>query len=123
MPTLLTAILLALTLPLASAAPSTLHTRNAGDVTFYNPSVGLGACGETHSDDSLVVAVSAPLFDSSQPCGKSISVPGPAGTAVVLVVDRCGGCAYNDLDLSPAAFKQVVGDLGVGRTTATWGWA
>ncbi|KAH7145674.1 expansin-like protein [Dactylonectria estremocensis] len=123
MSALLTTIVLALMLPLASAAPSTLQPRTSGDVTFYNPSVGTGACGKVHSDDSFVVAVSAPLFDSIQPCGKSIKVTGPAGTAVVLVVDRCGGCAYNDLDLSPAAFKQVVGDLGIGRTMASWEWA
>ena len=32
----------------------------------------------------------------------------------VQVVDRCVGCKYFDLDLSPAAFEELA-DLSVGR--------
>ncbi|KAF4968657.1 hypothetical protein FZEAL_10354 [Fusarium zealandicum] len=113
-----TTILLAL--PFTIAAPA-LAPRTSGEVTFYNP--GLGACGETHGDSDMVVAVSAELFDSEQPCGSKIRVHGDAGDALVTVVDRCGGCAYNDLDLSPAAFEQSMGELGIGRATGTWEWA
>ncbi|KAH7015576.1 expansin-like protein [Ilyonectria destructans] len=122
MSALLTIALLALTLPFTHAAPSNLHARTSGELTWYNPSAGTGACGQAYSDSNLVVAVSAPLYDSLKPCDRSIRVAGPAGTVEVAVVDRCGGCAYHDLDLSPAAFKKAVGDLGVGRTSASWEW-
>ncbi|KAM5350373.1 hypothetical protein ACJ41O_006878 [Fusarium nematophilum] len=95
--------------------------RSEGEITYYNP--GLGACGQTHTDGDMVVAVSAALFDADRPCGRQIRVRGDAGEALVTVVDRCGGCAYNDLDLSPVAFQQSIGDLGIGRRVASWDWA
>ncbi|KAK7429011.1 hypothetical protein QQZ08_004418 [Neonectria magnoliae] len=121
MSALISTILLALTLPLTHAAPSSLHSRSGGQMTWYNP--GLGACGQTHGDNDLIAAVAAPLYDTSNPCGRQIRVSGPAGSVEVVVVDRCGGCGYNDLDLSPAAFQQAVGDLGLGRKEASWEWA
>ncbi|KAF7534938.1 hypothetical protein G7Z17_g13289 [Cylindrodendrum hubeiense] len=123
MSALLTTVLLALALPFTHAAPSKLHVRSSsGDLTYYHPNVGLGACGKQYSDSSLVAAVSAELYDAIKPCGRSIRVTGPGGTVDVAVVDRCEGCAYSDLDLSPAAFNQAVGELGLGRKTGTWEW-
>ncbi|KPM34201.1 hypothetical protein AK830_g12370 [Neonectria ditissima] len=118
---LITTALLALTLPLTHAAPSPPHPRRTGQMTWYSP--GLGACGMTHGEGDLIAAVSAPLYDTSNPCGRRIRVTGPAGSVDVVVVDRCGGCGYDDLDLSPVAFQQAVGDLGLGRKEATWKWA
>ncbi|KAF7562163.1 hypothetical protein G7046_g1974 [Stylonectria norvegica] len=108
-------------LPLASAlATPQLSERAAGSITFYEP--GLGACGSTSTANDLIVAVSAGLFDAEKPCGRSIRVTGAAGSVDVAVVDRCAGCAYNDLDLSPAAFQRAIGDLGLGRQPGTWEW-
>lgn len=39
----------------------------------------------------------------------------------VTVVDRCEGCAYNDLDFSPSAFTQLA-DKSLGRIDITWEW-
>ncbi|RSL38276.1 hypothetical protein CEP53_015007 [Fusarium sp. AF-6] len=114
------ALLLALPL-LASAAPAVVAPRAQGEATYYHP--GLGACGKTHGDGDLVVAMSAALFDAQKPCGRSIKVKGDAGEVTVKVVDRCEGCAYNDIDLSPTAFQQGIGPLSIGRTTTTWNWA
>ncbi|CAF1472846.1 unnamed protein product, partial [Rotaria sordida] len=70
-------------------------------------------------------------FDPSTPngnpnrnrlCNKQIYVNGPHGTATVRVVDRCPGCAYGALDLSPAAFKRIVGNLDKGVGQVTWWW-
>ncbi|KAI8662986.1 hypothetical protein LRP88_07187 [Fusarium phalaenopsidis] len=113
------ALLLALPL-LASAAPA-VAPRAEGQATYYHP--GLGACGGTNGDGDLIVAMSAALFDAQKPCGRSIKVKGAAGEVTVKVVDRCEGCAYNDIDLSPTAFQKAIGDLGIGRTTTTWDWA
>lgn len=120
--TALSALCLALA---TSAAPTEAEVRaisiHSGSITWYN--TGLGACGHVNNDNELVAAVSHSLYDREHPCGRKIRVSHKGRSAVVAVVDRCEGCAENDLDLSPAAFRAVVGDLGVGRTTATWDWA
>lgn len=120
--TVISALCLAIT---TSAAPTEPETRAAaaytGSVTYYK--VGLGACGATNSDSELVCAVSHSLYDSEHPCGRNIRINYEGRSVVVRVVDRCSGCAQNDLDLSPTAFQQVIGPLSIGRATATWEWA
>ncbi|KAL6801601.1 expansin-like protein [Trichoderma sp. SZMC 28012] len=120
--TTLTALCLALA---SSAAPTEADVRAAsahsGSITWYDP--GLGACGQVNNDNELICAVSASLYDSQHPCGRKIKVSYQGKSAVVTVVDRCAGCAENDLDLSPAAFRAAIGPLDIGRTTATWDWA
>ncbi|KAH0494584.1 hypothetical protein TgHK011_001201 [Trichoderma gracile] len=120
--TALSAIAMALTTSAAPTEPNTRATINrTGSVTWYN--TGLGACGQTNSDGELVAAVSASLYDREHPCGRKIRISYQGRSEVVTVVDRCAGCAENDLDLSPAAFKGVIGDPGLGRVTASWEWA
>ncbi|KAL7929686.1 expansin-like protein [Trichoderma chlorosporum] len=108
-----------------SAAPIEAEIRAAstysGSLTWYNP--GLGACGWTNNDNNPVVAVSRYIYDSESVCDRKIRVTYKGQSEVLTVVDRCEGCAVNDLDLSPAAFRGVVGDLKVGRTDGTWEWA
>lgn len=53
-------------------------------------------------------------------CGQCIEISGPKGVVKVRVVDRCPVCAAGDLDLSPTAFQQAVGELGIGRHTVSW---
>ncbi|KAL6880778.1 Non-catalytic module family expansin [Trichoderma novae-zelandiae] len=118
----LSAIAMALTTAAAPTEPDTRATINrTGSVTWYN--TGLGACGRTNNDAELVVAVSASLYDREHPCGRKIRISYQGRSEVVTVVDRCQGCAENDLDLSPAAFRGVIGDPGLGRVTASWDWA
>ncbi|WP_416982476.1 RlpA-like double-psi beta-barrel domain-containing protein [Streptomyces sp. T028] len=107
----------------ASAATATWHY---GSITWYNPSVGVGACGEWHGDNELVAAVSSQLYGSypnpnnSPVCGKYVIVYGPSGTATwAKIVDKCPTCGPYDVDLSPAAFD-VISDLGVGRFSTYW---
>ncbi|KFH41751.1 hypothetical protein ACRE_075360 [Hapsidospora chrysogenum ATCC 11550] len=104
------------------AAPSSQERAagHRGSVTYYHP--GLGACEQVHGDRDMVGAVSKLRFDVSRPCGKRVRVRGPAGQATITIVDRCDGCAHDDLDLSPAAFRQAIGDLGIGNTQAEWEW-
>ena len=107
------------------AVPATpaneLIARNTGSTTWFYP--GLGACGETNNDNDLVAAVSAELFDAQHPCNSEIRISNQGRSTVVRVVDRCTACAYNDIDLSPVAFKAVIGELGIGRRDAAWHWA
>jgi len=100
----------------------------SGDLTHYDVGAGFGACGQMHSNSELVVAIDPTTYgndpnpNNSKQCGRSIRVKYGGKSAVVKVVDKCPGCKTGDLDLSPAAFKQVVGDLGIGRVRGTWDW-
>ncbi|OAA35425.1 Rare lipoprotein A (RlpA)-like protein [Metarhizium rileyi] len=109
----------------ATAAPvaegehmNQLSARTNGDFTYYN--TGLGACGQNNNDGEMVAAVGHSLYDRTHPCGRRIRVHYRGRSVVVRVVDRCGGCSDNSLDLSPAAFVQVVGSLGPGRVQGSW---
>ncbi|MFF5568442.1 RlpA-like double-psi beta-barrel domain-containing protein [Streptomyces sp. NPDC012623] len=107
----------------ATATPDTAQL--AGQATWYN--TGLGACGRYNNDSELVVAVSATVYgtypnpNNSPVCGRQLNVTGPLGAVTVTVVDRCGACGTNDVDLSPAAFSRI-GDLNVGRIDVSWDW-
>ena len=113
-------ILLLLPFTLTLAAPLNVLA-SSGEMTYFHP--GLGACGGNHGDGDMIVAISSNRYDAADQCGRRIKVRGDAGETVVKVVDRCVGCAPDDLDLSPEAFKAAVGTLGVGRTRASWQWA
>jgi rare lipoprotein A (peptidoglycan hydrolase) len=55
------------------------------------------------------------------PCGSTVEVTGPAGRAELLVEDRGPYVGpTRDLDLSPAAFRRVVGPLVIGTATVTY---
>ncbi|KAH7319593.1 riboflavin aldehyde-forming enzyme [Stachybotrys elegans] len=102
-------------LPFALAAPTLQH---AGEITYFDP--GLGACGQTHSGADFIAAVSHIRYDRENLCGRRLRVSYQGRSADVQIVDRCAGCAENDVDLSPSAFQAAVGDLGLGRVQGTW---
>lgn len=98
-----------------------------GEGTYYD--TGLGACGITNTDSDFIVAVSHELFDetntgnpnNNEICGKKIRAYYEGKSVEVEVTDRCEGCKYDDLDFSPAAFKQIA-DQGLGRIDISWDW-
>ncbi|GAB1525092.1 DPBB_1 domain-containing protein [Rhizoctonia solani] len=105
---------------LAVRAPYDVHN---GWATYYNPSVGTGACGWNNGDYEWVAAVGTSLFQEmmfdgnpnhSQACGKTANVSWNGKTIKVGIVDRCYACGYNDIDLSSSAFQQFAG-LGTGK--------
>lgn len=109
-------------LPLVTAAG-----QYSGDGTWYN--TGLGACGVTNLNSDYIVAISHQLFDETNPgnpnnnpvCGNRIRAYYQGKSIDVTVTDRCGGCAYRDLDFSPAAFSQLA-EQSLGRIPITWEW-
>ncbi len=54
------------------------------------------------------------------PCGARVEVSGPAGRAVVQVEDRGPYMGGRDLDLSPDAFRRIVGALVIGTARVTY---
>lgn len=101
----------------------------SGRATYYNIGVGYTACGSRHNDNEYMVALNAPQFDPHTPngnpnrnslCNKKIQIKGPRGTVQASIVDKCPGCPYGGLDLTPAVFKAVIGDLGIGVGQVSW---
>ncbi|KAJ4485239.1 RlpA-like double-psi beta-barrel-protein domain-containing protein-containing protein [Lentinula aciculospora] len=110
----------------------------SGSGTWFE--IGLGACGQTQTDEDPVVAIAASTFDSfpgatANPnenpiCNKNITLYCKPSAIVVAdqdksvtatITDRCAGCAGpNDVDMSPYIFEQLLGDLGIGRADITW---
>jgi len=97
----------------------------SGDGTFYE--VGLGACGQTNSDSQLVCALSFTQFDPSPNgnpnlnpnCGRQIQISSGGKSVVCTIVDRCQGCAFGSVDMSPAAFDKLA-NPSAGRIPITW---
>ncbi|GEQ68819.1 hypothetical protein JCM33374_g2488 [Metschnikowia sp. JCM 33374] len=113
----------------ASPTSSTGDGVFSGQATYYNP--GMGACGSVHSDSDFIVAVGDKLYESYTPggnpnentlCGAKLIAHYEGKSVEVTVVDRCGSCSPNDLDLSPVAFAQIA-NQGLGRINLTWEWA
>ncbi|KAI8968197.1 RlpA-like double-psi beta-barrel-protein domain-containing protein-containing protein, partial [Mycotypha africana] len=99
-----------------------------GTGTWFKPASeggSQGACGPEEDDDDMIVALNAPQYgemdEVSKWCGKKISITGKAGTATAKVNDACPECDHGDLDLTPALFEKVVGDLNIGVGDITWG--
>ena len=109
-----------------------------GDLTYYG--VGLGACGFTNGDNDHIVSVSHLIFDaagsSSDAGGNSNQNPlcsrmlraerydeefGEKRSVDLKVVDRCTGCAADDIDTSLDAFESLAPSAS-GRVDVTWAW-
>ncbi|KAF5329383.1 hypothetical protein D9619_008950 [Psilocybe cf. subviscida] len=94
------------------------HASFVGDATWFNP--GLGACGRVNVDSDFIVALSVAQYGTGSNCGRNIRANFQGHSVVVTVVDKCIGCATNDIDLSPAAFSQLA-NTDVGRIHGvTW---
>lgn len=99
-----------------------------GEATYYTP--GLGACGWTNSDSDFIAALNVDQFNSfgsmsngNPVCGKMVEISYNGGTPIqVEITDKCPGCAYGDLDLSPAAFSALA-DQSLGRIDISWQFA
>ena len=109
-----------------------------GDLTYYE--AGLGACGETNGQSDNIVSISHILFDAA---GSSSSTGGDSNdnplcnkmlrasrfdsqysaqrSVDLKVVDRCTGCAVDDLDTTLGAFEKLAPEVD-GRVDVTWAW-
>lgn len=111
-----------------AAAPATGGYEHVGEATFYDPD--LGACGTSNSGSEMVAAISQSLFDLTTPngnpnknpvCGRKARCSVKGGKEfIVTIVDRCVGCAFGDIDLSPAAFRASGAQESEGRVKVEW---
>lgn len=66
-------------------------------------------------------AMYTPIYDNSNYCGVCVEVTGKKGTQIIQIVDQCPSCHVDgDIDLSPAAFQAIVGDLSIGKSGIVW---
>ncbi|OAV95889.1 hypothetical protein PTTG_07174 [Puccinia triticina 1-1 BBBD Race 1] len=105
-------------LPLPSTS-NRFERRYSGTATWFYPNVG--ACGDTNSRSDYIVAMNHEQYGHGQLCHKSVHIVNEAtGRSVTAkVVDKCPGCDYGSLDLSPAVFKEL-GELRAGTLPITW---
>ncbi|XMA17118.1 hypothetical protein WAI453_009909 [Rhynchosporium graminicola] len=108
----------------------------SGDLTYYSPGPGYGACGFENKPSEAICAVAYALWDSQSTstnpnenplCGKMIRITryneavGGNRSVDVKIVDKCMGCKPTDLDLSIAMFTALA-DEGLGRVVGSWAW-
>ncbi|KAF8543839.1 RlpA-like double-psi beta-barrel-protein domain-containing protein-containing protein [Trichophaea hybrida] len=128
-PLLLLLLLLLLSITsTTSALPTELLRRGInGKASFYNQMGAVGSCGQSHSDNDYVVALSPDHFAGQNPCGKRVKVYARSGAGrgkvvYVIVADKCMGCDTNHLDLAVAPFEGLAGSDGqaVGVIQIAW---
>ncbi|OBZ88586.1 hypothetical protein A0J61_03365 [Choanephora cucurbitarum] len=98
-----------------------------GDGTYYDPGVGLTACGTSFTATDYIVAMNAYDFgqsansNESPVCGVCVIITGPKGSQKAQIQDICPstGCGRGSVDLTPAVFNQV-GDIDAGRININW---
>ncbi|RKF59633.1 putative rare lipoprotein a -like double-psi beta-barrel domain-containing [Erysiphe neolycopersici] len=107
----------------ASVGPCTAGSPCNGDITYYDPGVGAGACGWQNTKDEPVVALPHAFMgeksNGNPYCGKTITIVHNGKTSTARVVDKCMGCSGFSIDLSDSVFTQLAA-LSVGRTSAKW---
>ncbi|KAK5134225.1 hypothetical protein LTR08_006768 [Meristemomyces frigidus] len=111
--------------PAASSSASSSGTTYSGDITHYD--VALGSCGWTNTDDEAVVAIPHVLMNNpANPnlnpwCGQYITISYAGKTNQAKIVDTCGGCDADAIDLSPTLFTAVA-PTGNGRVHDVEWW-
>lgn len=107
-----------------NASPSNPSSFFDGSLTFYDP--GLGACGWINSPGDFIAALNVEQFNSfgyqsngNPVCGRKAQIEYQGKKIEITITDKCPGCAYGDLDLSPAAFNALA-DPSEGRVKASW---
>ncbi|RHZ53011.1 uncharacterized protein CDV56_107512 [Aspergillus thermomutatus] len=98
----------------------------SGQATSYDGGDVDGTCMFSTADYTLPAgiygaALSVDNWDSAAWCGACLSVVGPSGNSVkIMIVNQCPGtCGLNNLDLLPNGFQQLA-DLKVGRIGVEW---
>ena len=98
----------------------------AGQATFYTPPYVPSACFGFEDRGNMILAANGGLYANGGACGTRYRVTCTSGTNAgvpqpctgnsvdVTVVDRCPGCAANQVDLSQEAFA-VIANTDAGR--------
>lgn len=97
---------------------------NHGYMTYYD--VGPGACGYNDSgkgNTDNIVAVSSALMSgqgAGKACDRKIAIKANGKEVTAVVRDKCPSCHADAIDVSEKVFRDLIGDLGVGKTEVSW---
>ncbi|KAI9320715.1 hypothetical protein BX666DRAFT_1811779, partial [Dichotomocladium elegans] len=96
----------------------------SGDCTYYTP--GPGSCGETATEDEMVVAVNMSQMNNgvnpneNEHCNKYVYIKGAKGQVKARIVDTCPGCRSRRAETFSIVFRAVCGNLAMGRCSILW---
>lgn len=105
------------TKPAEPAKPAVAE--KSGEAVYYDAN-GRGACSLTFGHDAFVLSAPNTVYNNIEACGQCLEITGPAGTAVVEVVDRCNDCADDKLVINKPAFDKIAGKASSGREKIKW---
>ena len=110
-----------LALPLFAMAQGSCSTTLFNGTGTYYTSSGITACSiDTSEAGHYYCAMNQPQYNTASYCGTCIQATGSAGTQILTVNDLCSSCASGNIDMSPAAFQAVVGNLSQGSGAISW---
>jgi len=105
----------------AGAAPATHYS---GDITYYNPAGGYGACGWTIQDSDPTVALAHGIMgdqsNGNSWCGKKITILHNGATHTATVGDKCMGCDGESIDLTAGLWAIVAPDVDGRAHNVEW---
>lgn len=115
---------------MSQVTDASANAQFSGDMTYYDPSVGMGSCGFNNGKDEHVVAINhGDMANGANPnanphCGKYINIYDESGNTVqAKVVDTCPVCESGAIDVTESVFK-LVRPNGDGRVhDVKWDWA
>lgn len=103
--------------PAAPAKPAAVE--RTAEAVYYDANAR-GACSLTFGHDAAVLSAPDVIYNKVEACGQCLEVTGPAGTAVIQVVDRCHTCADNRLVINKPAFDKIAGKASHGVEQVKW---
>ncbi len=104
----------------AFAQNSCSTTVYSGHATYYTGGSASACSIDTAETGIYYCAINQAQYDTSAYCGACLSATGSNGTQILVVNDNCLTCQTGDLDLSPASFQAVVGNLSISTGNITW---
>ncbi|GAA6030096.1 hypothetical protein JCM8097_009253 [Rhodosporidiobolus ruineniae] len=106
----------------SSSDSSSSSVFTGGSATFYTQQGAAGACGHTHSDSDMIVALASARFGSGSDCGRTVKITNDetGASTTATVADSCPGCStYDSLDCSTAVFDAIA-DQSEGIVSISW---
>ncbi len=103
----------------AAPAAAPAAASHSGEAVYYDAN-GRGACSLTFGKNASVLSAPNVVYNKIESCGQCLEVTGPAGSAVIQVVDRCNTCADDLLVINKPAFDKIAGTASSGREKITW---
>uniref|UniRef100_A0A0S1MIW2 RlpA-like protein double-psi beta-barrel domain-containing protein n=1 Tax=Phakopsora pachyrhizi TaxID=170000 RepID=A0A0S1MIW2_PHAPC len=96
-----------------------IQKRYSGKATWFIPDTG--ACGDKNSESDYIVAMNQAQYNGGSNCHKTVNIKNQANgkSVTAKVTDKCPGCSYGSLDLSPSTFK-ALGSLDTGVLPINW---